>query len=227
MKTFSEKTQEKHSPSTANEISQRKISGTPAFQFVDNRPEAIAQRKMQSIINKSSRSTTIQRHVNGASNMQQVANDPDLWALYMVLNGADRDTFKLYLTGEADWYPAVLNMATIEIRNWFTANAAAIMGGAPTMVTRGGQDVGHYQYPHLARFRWHNAAGPNGSTIATLGINLHRGPIYSDEGNAWVKLTNNITVPVNPGALLGAGALTPIIEPHAAGVGLQDNNNLP
>lgn len=46
-----EKTKENKSRSIANSVAQKQIRGNSTFQFVDNRPEAIAQRKIQEVIN--------------------------------------------------------------------------------------------------------------------------------------------------------------------------------
>ncbi len=49
MNTHADKTQENKSQSLANEISQKQSGGESTFQFVDNRPEAIVQRKLQAM----------------------------------------------------------------------------------------------------------------------------------------------------------------------------------
>ena len=46
MKTHADKTQKNKNPSVANEVSQKQNHRESTFQFVDNRPEAIAQRKL-------------------------------------------------------------------------------------------------------------------------------------------------------------------------------------
>ena len=51
MNTHADKTQENKSQSVANGESQMQNSGESTFQFVDNRPEAIAQRKLQEMAN--------------------------------------------------------------------------------------------------------------------------------------------------------------------------------
>jgi hypothetical protein len=62
MKTHSYKSEENKSRAVANEETQTKSGGTSSFQFVDNRPEAIAQRKMQAMVNNSPR--TMQMKAN-------------------------------------------------------------------------------------------------------------------------------------------------------------------
>lgn len=59
MKTQADKSQENKSRSVANVISQNQGIGGSGFQFVDNRPEATAQRKLQAIANRGSRSKSI------------------------------------------------------------------------------------------------------------------------------------------------------------------------
>jgi len=51
MDTHADKKLENKSRTVANEVAQKKSSSESTFQFVDNRPEAIAQRKMQDIAN--------------------------------------------------------------------------------------------------------------------------------------------------------------------------------
>lgn len=53
MNNHADKTQENKSRSVANEASQKLSSCESAFQFVDNRPEAIALRKLQEMANNS------------------------------------------------------------------------------------------------------------------------------------------------------------------------------
>ena len=48
-----EKKQENKSQSLPNKVSQKQGSGNSAFQFVDKRPEGVAQRKLQKIANSS------------------------------------------------------------------------------------------------------------------------------------------------------------------------------
>lgn len=51
MNTHADKPQENKSQSVANSLSQKQSRVTSAFQFVDSRPEAIAQRKLQAMVN--------------------------------------------------------------------------------------------------------------------------------------------------------------------------------
>lgn len=53
MNTHADKTQENKSQSVANDVSQKKSSSESTFQFIDNRSEAIAQRKLQEMANDS------------------------------------------------------------------------------------------------------------------------------------------------------------------------------
>ncbi len=53
MNTHADKTQENKSQSVANAVFQKKSETGSAFQFVDNRPEAIIQRKIQEMANTS------------------------------------------------------------------------------------------------------------------------------------------------------------------------------
>ena len=53
MHSHADRTQENKSQSVANAVSQKQSGGEPTFQFEDNRPEAIAQRKLIEISNNS------------------------------------------------------------------------------------------------------------------------------------------------------------------------------
>jgi len=53
MNTHSDKTQENKSQSVANAVAQKQNNGESTFQFVDNRPEAVAQQKLQEDIKNS------------------------------------------------------------------------------------------------------------------------------------------------------------------------------
>lgn len=55
MNTHADKTQENKSQSVANTVSQKQGNGDSTFQFVDNHPEAVAQRKLQEMANNSPR----------------------------------------------------------------------------------------------------------------------------------------------------------------------------
>ena len=175
----------------------------------------------------------IQRTVDGATTMKEVAADDDLWALYSLLTNPQREIFRMHLGSPLDRVARVMTLARLNVRNWFIAQAAVVMANAPTLLTRNLQDSAHYRYPHSARFRWHGVIGPNGVRIATLGVNLHRGPVYSDEGNAWVKLTDNITFELNVRALGMRGTLRALLEGHAGASpnpvvsALANNNALP
>jgi hypothetical protein len=54
MNTHSDKTQENKNQVVVNGMSQKSTSGASTFQFVDNRPETVAQRKLQNLANNSS-----------------------------------------------------------------------------------------------------------------------------------------------------------------------------
>lgn len=51
MNTYADKSQENESRSTTNRSSQKQSSSESPFQFADNRPEALAQRKLQALAN--------------------------------------------------------------------------------------------------------------------------------------------------------------------------------
>jgi hypothetical protein len=59
MNTYTDKTQESKRQSVANSVSQKQSSSKSTFQFADNRPEAIAQRKLQEMANNSPKATQL------------------------------------------------------------------------------------------------------------------------------------------------------------------------
>jgi len=74
MITHADKTQENKSQSVASAVTQRQSSSASIFQFVDNRPEAIAQRKLQEMVNnhpKAKQATQLQAMANSYSSRQQ------------------------------------------------------------------------------------------------------------------------------------------------------------
>ena len=81
MNTHADKTQENKSRSVANAVSQKQISGDPTFQFVDNRPEAIAQRKLQEMANNSPRALKLKAFQEMADNSPQAKQAAQLQAM--------------------------------------------------------------------------------------------------------------------------------------------------
>ena len=71
MNTHADKTQENKSQSIANEPSQKQSGGKSTFQFVDNRPEAVAQRKLQEMANNSPRVAQLRAFQGMANNSPQ------------------------------------------------------------------------------------------------------------------------------------------------------------
>lgn len=68
MNTHADKTQDNKSQSVANGEPQMQSSGESTFQFVDNRPEAVAQRKLQEMANNSPQAKK-------AAQLQAIANN--------------------------------------------------------------------------------------------------------------------------------------------------------
>lgn len=65
MKTYADKTKESKSQSMANAFFQKRAGGQSAFQFVDNRPEALSQRKLQEMAdNYTSQQHPIEKEEN-------------------------------------------------------------------------------------------------------------------------------------------------------------------
>ncbi len=69
MNTHAGKNQKNKSRSIANDFSQNRCGKEPTFQFVDNRPEAIAQRKLQEMANNSPRAKQLKAFQETANNI--------------------------------------------------------------------------------------------------------------------------------------------------------------
>ena len=72
MNTHDNNTKENKRQSVSNGESQVQSSGESTFQFVDNRPEAVAQRKRNAMVNKSSVATQLKSKQNTVDNSPQV-----------------------------------------------------------------------------------------------------------------------------------------------------------
>jgi len=70
MNAHADKTQENKRQSVANTVSQKQRNGESTFQFVDNRPEKVAQRKLQEMVNNH----TVQQkhHIKKKDNLKPV-----------------------------------------------------------------------------------------------------------------------------------------------------------
>ncbi len=80
MKTHTNKTQETRGPSVVGGSSQKQSNDAPAFQFVDNRPEAAAHEKFQEMADNSpqvKQLTAFQKEVNTAVIQRVVGPEPD------------------------------------------------------------------------------------------------------------------------------------------------------
>ncbi|MGZ5056486.1 MAG: eCIS core domain-containing protein [Methylobacter sp.] len=76
MHTHADKAPENKSQSAANAVSKKQSFGEPAFQFVDNRPEAIAQKKQQEIANNSPQVRQLKAFQEMADNYSAKQNQP-------------------------------------------------------------------------------------------------------------------------------------------------------
>ena len=81
MNTRADKTQENKSRSVTNEFRQKQRGGEPTFQFVDNRPETIAQRKLQEMANNCSRVKQLKAIQKMANNNPQTKKAAQLQAI--------------------------------------------------------------------------------------------------------------------------------------------------
>src|ERR1041385_1796104 len=100
MPEYADKKNETKSQSVANEISEKSENKTPAVKFVDNRPQTVAQKKLQEMSNASqqvSQLKAVQQMANGrntampSNNSGAIANNGvvQLAATNEILNTAD------------------------------------------------------------------------------------------------------------------------------------------
>ena len=81
MNTHSDKTQENKSQSLANAVSQKQSGAESTFQFVDNRPEAVAQRKLQEMADNSQQVSQLRAFQDMANNSPQTEQAAQLQAM--------------------------------------------------------------------------------------------------------------------------------------------------
>ena len=81
MPAHAEKTQGDKSQSAANAVSQSQIGGESAFQFVDDRPEATAQRKLQEMADNGPRTMQLKAYQEMSKNSPQVKQAAQLQAM--------------------------------------------------------------------------------------------------------------------------------------------------
>jgi hypothetical protein len=81
MITRADKTQENKSQSVAKAVSQKQSSGESIFRFVDNRPEAIAQRKLEEMANNSPQVRQLKAFQDMADNSYQAKQMAQLQAM--------------------------------------------------------------------------------------------------------------------------------------------------
>jgi hypothetical protein len=81
MNTHADKTQENKSQSVSAVNSQMQSGGEPTFQFVDNRPEAVAQRKLQEMANNSPQVSQLRTFQDMANNSPQAKQTAQLQSM--------------------------------------------------------------------------------------------------------------------------------------------------
>lgn len=81
MKTHADKTQKNKSQSDSNRESQMQSGGESTFQFVDNRPEAIAQRKLQEMSNNSTQVSQLMAFQDMSNNSPQAKQTAQLQSM--------------------------------------------------------------------------------------------------------------------------------------------------
>ena len=81
MNTHADKTQENKSQAVSTSISQMQNSRESTFQFVDNRPEAVAQRKLQEMANNNPQVSQLMAFQDMANNSPQAKQSAQLQAM--------------------------------------------------------------------------------------------------------------------------------------------------
>ena len=81
MNTHADKKQENKSQSVAKEVSQKQSGSESTFQFVDNRPEAVAQRKLQEMANNNPQVSQLRAFQDMANNSPQAKQAAQLQAM--------------------------------------------------------------------------------------------------------------------------------------------------
>jgi hypothetical protein len=81
MNTHADKTQENKSQSITSDTSQKQGSDKATFQFVDNRPEVVAQRKLQEMANNSQQVSQLKVFQDMANNSPQAKQTNQLQAI--------------------------------------------------------------------------------------------------------------------------------------------------
>jgi|GEM_PF-6533024 len=81
MNTHADKTLENKRQTVANSVSQKRGGGKSTFQFVDNRPEVVAQRKLQEIMNNSPKVQQLKTFQEKANNSPRVNQVTQLQAM--------------------------------------------------------------------------------------------------------------------------------------------------
>ena len=131
MNTHADKTQEDKSQSVANAVIQKQGGGESTFQFVDNRPEAMAQRKLQEMAKNSSRGIKVaqlqvmlynhsleQQPIQKKENVIQLLSEEDeenkrrFWQIYKYRSGlkeAIEFLFETYNIGSLDAFDLVID----------------------------------------------------------------------------------------------------------------------
>ncbi|WP_157577447.1 hypothetical protein [Shewanella waksmanii] len=109
------KSQKNENQSAVNSVNRKHGSNDSTFQFVDNRPEAVAQKRIQRMINSNKQysaspvntkvadnNSTIQRAIQFEdklmTSMQEVALDDETWTFYINLDSETKELFRDFVS---------------------------------------------------------------------------------------------------------------------------------
>ncbi len=115
MNTHADKTQENKSQSVSIDHSQIQSDGETTFQFVDNRPEAIAQRKLQEMANNSPQVSQLRAFQDMANNGPQAKQSAQLQAIANSHSAQQQQTIQLAtnLTLNGATSPVAMSMTSV------------------------------------------------------------------------------------------------------------------
>lgn len=173
----------------------------------------------------------VQRSVSGISTKDQLKANAQAWNTFLLLSAQEQGNFQrdvedpnVDVSLVNHYIPLARASGDPVLRAWYGANIGAVAATAPGMMGTGLQGVADYGYNTLLRFRWFQVLGPVGPRgtgnrvgIAVLGLNLHRGPVYSGLGHGWRKIGDDLSFEFAPNVIAGSqAAVVQALEQHAA-----------
>lgn len=163
MKTHADKTQVDISQLVANKRSQKQSHGESSFQFVDNRPEAIVQRKLQGMLNNSpqaKRAAQLQAMADSRSKVNQLRSS----ASYVTQLNSDEDKRPFVELAQG-------------VKEKVTRVKTGLLGSAlkDNENVRAGKSENNRPASRKAHYLYHSTTYRNLITILSKGLDPNRG----------------------------------------------------